>query len=345
MAERNQPRPNGDYTVGWICALATELIAARVFLDKIHSERPQQRGKNHNNAYLLGEAAGHNVVVAVLPAGVYGTSSAASVARDMLRSFENVRIGLMVGIGGGAPSPRHNIHLGDVVVSVPQVDNSGVFQYKFGKNIQGSNFQHTGHLDKPPSLLLGAVATLNARFVIEGNGIDDVLESVLQSNPRLRKKFGRPPAETDRLYISSFTHQQSHDPNRHQSCEDTCGTDPCNLVQRDTGANRMERDDEPMIYQGIIASADVLMKNAVDRDNMSRQHGVLCFEMEAAGLMNNFPCLVVRGICDYSDTHKNDSWHGYAAMSAAAYTKQLLGVIPPSAIEMEQKLIDHLNTS
>jgi nucleoside phosphorylase len=78
---------------------------------------------------------------------------------------------------------------------------------------------------------------------------------------------------------------------------------------------------------------------------LSQQHGVLCFEMEAAGLMNNSPCLVVRGICDYSDTHKNDSWHGYAAMSAAAYTKQLLGVIPSSAIEMEQKLIDHLNSS
>jgi hypothetical protein len=106
MTERNQSRPNGDYTVGWICALETELIAARVFLDKVYSERPQEPRKNDNNVYLLGEVAGHNVVVAVLPAGVYGTSSAANVARDMLRSFENVRIGLMVGIGGGAPSPR-----------------------------------------------------------------------------------------------------------------------------------------------------------------------------------------------------------------------------------------------
>ncbi|KAH6642103.1 hypothetical protein C7974DRAFT_384834 [Boeremia exigua] len=345
MATVIKPRPNGDYTVGWICALQIELVAARVFLDEIHVGTPQYLGKNDNNTYLLGDAEGHNVVVAALPAGMYGTNSAASVARDMLRSFENVRIGLMVGIGGGAPSSEYNIHLGDVVVSVPQNighgGSSGVLQYKFGKNIQDEDFQFTGHLDKPPQILLAAVTSLKAMFMVNGNRIDERVKIVLENNPRLVKKFSRPPAESDRLYVADYTHPKSHDRmNLRESCDTTCGTDKSHVVDRNRWA---DRDDETMIYEGIIASADQLVKNARDRDDLSRKHGVLCFEMEAAGLMNNFPCLVVRGICDYSDSHKNDAWHGYAALSAAAYAKQLLSQIAPSLIESQPKLIDSLN--
>ena len=85
---------------------------------------------------------------------------------------------------------------------------------------------------------------------------------------------------------------------------------------------------------GTIASANVLMKDARFRNKLAAQYGVLCFETEAAGLMNNFPCLVIRGICDYSDTHKNDMWQGYGAAAAAAYAKQLLESIP--AREMKE---------
>ncbi|KZL63381.1 pfs domain-containing protein, partial [Colletotrichum incanum] len=102
------------YTVGWICAVTSEYVAARAFLDEEH-ERPRQVARHDNNSYVLGKIGSHNVVVAGLPDGEYGTTSAAAVARDMLHSFPNVRIGLMVGIGGGAPSQKHDIRLGDVV--------------------------------------------------------------------------------------------------------------------------------------------------------------------------------------------------------------------------------------
>lgn len=127
--------PNEQYTVGWICALPTELTAARLFLDELHAERLDEGAATADNTYVLGKIEEHNVVIVTLPYGVYGTSSAATVARDLLRTFENICIGLMVGIGGGAPSPRNNVHLGDVVVSVPQNESGGVFQYKHGKNI------------------------------------------------------------------------------------------------------------------------------------------------------------------------------------------------------------------
>jgi hypothetical protein len=55
--------------------------------------------------------------------------------------------------------------------------------------------------------------------------------------------------------------------------------------------------------------------------------------MEAAGLMNHLPCPVIRGICDYADSHKNEKWQEYAALTAAVYAKQLLSVIPPPVLE------------
>jgi nucleoside phosphorylase len=85
------------------------------------------------------------------------------------------------------------------------------------------------------------------------------------------------------------------------------------------------------------------MKDALIRDRLAAEKDVLCFEMEAAGLMNHFPCLVIRGICDYSDSHKNKEWQGYAAMAAAAYAKDLLSRIPPNKVEAEKRISDVLS--
>ncbi|SCO52840.1 uncharacterized protein FFMR_11207 [Fusarium fujikuroi] len=171
------------YTVGWICTLTTELVAAKSFLMKTS-----------------------------LPRAEYGIAPAASVARDMLRTFPNIRVGLMVGIGGGAPRPEHDIRLGDVVVSVPP-------------GAKGRVLHHN---------------------------------------------------------------------------RDNCGEE--NVISRE---GRGDDEDDPMIHYGLIASSDKLMKDATIRDKLAREEGVLCFEMEAAGLMNHFPCLIIRGICDYADSHKN----------------------------------------
>lgn len=85
------------------------------------------------------------------------------------------------------------------------------------------------------------------------------------------------------------------------------------------------------------------MKDAQVRDKLAAEKAFLCFEMEAAGLMNHFPCLVIRGICDYADSHKHKYWQGYAAMVAAAYAKDLLLQIPPSKVEVERPIAETLN--
>jgi nucleoside phosphorylase len=70
------------------------------------------------------------------------------------------------------------------------------------------------------------------------------------------------------------------------------------------------------------------MRHGVTRDNVARELDVICFEMEAAGLMDILPCLLICGICDYSDSHKNKEWQRYAAATAAAYARELIEEIP-----------------
>jgi nucleoside phosphorylase len=315
-----------NYTVGWICALQVEYVAAQVFLEKEH-QRPSFVSPNDTNDYTLGEISGHNVVIAVLPDGEYGTASAANVATNMLSTFHNVKIGLMVGIGGGVPSKSHDIRLGDVVVSVPRENQGGVFQYDFGKSIQGQSFQHTRFLNQPPTALRTAVMGIQARYEKEGHQLKEAINSILDKNESLRQKYGRPEPITDRLFKPEVVHGV-------KGCAESCASDALNLIFRN---DRTEYQENPVIHYGLVASANQLMKNAIIRDRLAGEKDVLCFEMEAAGLMNTFPCLVIRGICDYSDSHKNEEWQGYAAMVAAAYATDLLQRMPPKRIEVDQR--------
>ncbi|TLD05262.1 uncharacterized protein PgNI_09641 [Pyricularia grisea] len=315
---------NSEYTIGWIAAIETELVAASLFLDEAHGP-PESQDANDSNVYKLGSMGRHKVVIACLPQSEYGLSSAAVVATNMLRSFPNIRIGLMVGIAGGAPRDGHDIRLGDVVVSARSGAKGAVFQYDYGKAIQNEPFTYTQLLNQPPAILRAAVTSLSAQHQQEGHDFESQIARILQK-PRL-KKYRRPPPASDKLCKPDVVHSSS--------CTKVCGGNPEHLVTREP---RDEDEDDPIVHYGIIASANQLMKDAEARDRLAAEHDVLCFEMEAAGLMNNFPCLVIRGICDYSDSHKNKEWQGFAAMMAAAYAKALLGVIVPDRITAERTI-------
>jgi len=303
-----------SYHVGWICAVRTELVAALNLFDGEFQTPPLPHGDD--NTYTCGRIGDHKVVVACLPQGKYGVASAATVVNDMRRSFPAIRFGLMVGIAGGAPSPKHDIRLGDVVVSSPTGRAGGVIHYEFGKTIQHKKFERTGSLNQPPTVLLNALQKLRALHELQGGRIT-VHQTVRFG--ALPKTYQRPDPDSDVLYQSSFVHADTDRP-----CVDICGTGDDRVVIRPA-----RTEDDPMVHYGLIASADRLMKDAQVRDHLAQTEEVLCFEMEAAGLMDHFPCLVIRGICDYSDTHKNDLWQGYAAVTAAAYAKELLRVVTP----------------
>ncbi|KAJ6787224.1 hypothetical protein PWT90_07859 [Aphanocladium album] len=300
---------HGDYTIGWICALPKEMSAAIAMLDCRHQALP--RAENDTNTYTLGSIAAHNVVIACLPSGYYGNNNAATVASNMRRTFSSVRLCLMVGIGGGAPG-RADIRLGDVVVS------QGVLQYDMGKMVNEGRFARTGNMSRPPQELLTAVAKLQADHDLAASRVPSILAEMLERHPKMVQYSYRDSLQ-DRLFDSTYDHVPS-DAVLMDDCE-RC--DSSRLVKRPARSSFC-----PRIHYGTIASGNQVMKHGKTRDELAHQLDALCFEMEGAGLMDGFAGLVVRGICDYSDSHKNKQWQEVAAAVAAAYTKELLSVIP-----------------
>ena len=318
-----------DYTVGWICAAVIEYVAAQAFLDSEH-DRPKNLTATGKNDYTLGEIGGHNVVIAALLDGEYGTSSAEIVARDLLKTFHNIRICLMVGIGGAAPSQKHDIRLGDIVVGVSREGIGSMFLYDFGETMKQQKFCPTEGLSQPPTVLRTAVARLKVQYERKGHQMEEAIGSILEKNKIMQRKYKRPDQDNDRLYQSHVLH-----PFNNASCAGSCGNDASTLIIR---PERTEDEDNLTVHYGLIASGNKLMKDALLRDALIAKKDVLCFEMEAAGLGSHFPRLVIRGICDYSDSHQNKEWQGYAAMAAAAYTKDLLCRIAPQQVEAEAKI-------
>ncbi|RDA88617.1 hypothetical protein CP532_5880 [Ophiocordyceps camponoti-leonardi (nom. inval.)] len=276
--------PN-SYSIGWISALELEYAAAQEFFDDEH-EPPTSIHRHDDNHYALGRIGRHNVAMAVLPTGEHGITAAARAAKDMRHTFPNIRVCLLVGIGGGAPNQQHDIRLGDIVVSTPSFHpqsgtHGGVVQYDYARTIQNKRFSSMRFLNSPPVALLSAVAGVRTRHIRKGNSIHAKIDEMLQQRPRMRREYSRPDRDTDRLYAS-------------EGCRSTT------VIPRQP---RTEADDDPVVHYGLIASADNFMESAEIRDHLAKELGVLCFEMEAAGLMNSFPCVVIRGICDYADEH------------------------------------------
>ncbi|KAL4886174.1 hypothetical protein BJY04DRAFT_213708 [Aspergillus karnatakaensis] len=299
-----------SYTVGWICAVALEMAAAKAMLDRRHEQLRQST--RDANKYVLGEVFGTNIVIACLPSGQYGTNAAATVSAQMWATFPSLQFALIVGVGAGVPTSGVDIRLGDVVVSKPTGTYGGVVQYDHGKTMANGRFMHTGSLNRPPQKLLTAVADLESNHMMGTNRLSEFLLEVKTRYPKMSNFFH--PTGPDYLFQADYDHEKEGVP-----CEQC---DPARLIVRDSRPS-----EGPRIHYGLIASASQVMKDASTRDRLAKEHGIICFEMEAAGVMNNLPCLVIRGICDYADSHKNKGWQCYAALIAAAYAKELMGLI------------------
>jgi nucleoside phosphorylase len=192
-----------DYTVAWICALPLEMVLAKEVLDKVHPSLSQP--ETDHNVYTLGNVAGHNVVVACLPSGVYGTTSAAIVLAHMLSMFPYLRFALMVGVGGGVPSKTADICLGDVVVSMPTATSSGVIQYDHGKTLHNRRLQRTGSLNKPPQYLLTALSQVRSDYMVRDSVIRKRMSGTIQKLQKTHKQFSRP--DQDWLFKADYKHE------------------------------------------------------------------------------------------------------------------------------------------
>lgn len=287
------------------------------------------------NSYTYGEINGHNVVIAQIPTGQTGKSGAARMAIQFSQSFQSIRIFLFVGIGGGVPrnpyfkselKDNEFIHLGDVVVGSPTwAGVPAIFEYDRGRCTTDGHVA-TSLIDQPIPELVAVVDTIErndedgeppfhrhlamlAPERLEKNGVK--LES-------LRNRFKYPGSEYDILCTPESVHPKN---------EEICTNCPQALRPK-------RNSDKPVFHRGPIASGDLVMQNGKERDRLSTQcHGAICFETEAAGVMIDTHCLVIRGISDYADSHKPYKWHNYAAATAAAFARQVLEELVPRSLE------------
>ncbi|PNS17287.1 hypothetical protein CAC42_6970 [Sphaceloma murrayae] len=339
------------YTVGWIAALSLELTAAVAVLDHEHKKPKGFRAQpGDTNVYRWGRIGETNVIIACLPSGRYGTTSAATTVMNMRNSLPHLRFCLLVGIGAGLPRLQEDmdIRLGDVVVSVPCGTSPGVIQYDLGKRRPNNTFERVGSLNNPPELLLRGIADLQTRDRLQGSPLAGIIQKALERYPRLKEpgtdgtaSYTYQGSENDRRFQSGSAHvtvaplpEPSSDKERScWACDETC------VISRKTRGST-----DPYVHFGTIASGNTLVKDAFARDEIVKRldGNCKCLEMEAAGVMNidKLPCLVVRGICDYADAHKNDLWQPYAAISAAAYANDLLSVLDGDEIEETITLAD-----
>lgn len=299
--------------------MGVELAPVMVMLDQTYPSLPTARDQN---AYTLGSIGQHNIVVVVMPE--IGNNVAATVATQLVNDFPSIRFAFLVGIGGGVPGENgdNDIRLGDVVVAQPTGSFGGVVQYDLGKSLSNSNFERIGHLNKPPAVLSANVRKLQARHLLKGNSITQFVSDMIRRYPDMVAAYSFPTAAPDQLFLTTCVHQYGN------NCEEC---DSSQTVQRPARLN-----SRPRIHYGTIGSANMVVKDSVLRDSLRQDMNVLCVEMEAAGLMEAFPCLVIRGICDYADSHKNKAWQSYAAAVAAAYMKELLMEVPAQQVLLQQ---------
>ncbi|KAH0429060.1 hypothetical protein CcaCcLH18_08687 [Colletotrichum camelliae] len=296
-------------------------------LDTQHTRIPNMQPSSDTNAYTLGSIGKHNIVIACLPKGRLGTVSAANVATHMITTFPSIKIGLMVGIGGGIPSNK--VRLGDVVVSTPTGRHPGVVQWDIGKTKEGGMFERTGSLNNPPTFLLTALTRIESDHEMGDSKISEHLDDINRKFPKMAPKYLRSEFLRDVIFEADSKHINS------VNSDEEDEYDPCSSCNK---AHAIEKKpEEARIHYGLVASGNQVIKDGMFRDKLNEALGgnVLCVEMEAAGLMTNFPCLVIRGICDYADSHKNKKWQEHAAAVAAAFAKEFLAYVDADMVHAE----------
>lgn len=323
-----------NYHVAWICPVADlELLPAVLMLDEEH-EPPDIDTHTDENVYEYGSVAGHNVVLATCRQGMTGNVNVSSITAPLFKTFPNIRMTLLVGIGGGVPQPDsfsdplNDLRLGDVVVGWPtSADGRGAVVYYESGRSKVDGFEMTGTMDKPHTVILNALPSLKLQHDLERSTFHLHMEK-LQNHKRLGSRFKHPGLEHDKLFQPHYRHVGGYKSN----CKDCDGNE---LVEREP---RDDSHKDLFIYhQGRIATGNSVVMDGEKRDSISSQcGGALCIEMEAAGLEVNSRCLVIRGISDYADSHKSDLWRSYAAAKAVVFARELLGKIP--ARDVKEKM-------
>ncbi|KAH0493751.1 hypothetical protein TgHK011_000402 [Trichoderma gracile] len=339
----SRPLCREDFEVAIICALPLEYDAVALLFDEFWDEDgdPYKRAAGDPNVYTTGRIGRHDVVLALLTH--MGKVNAASAAAHMRTSYRGLRLVILAGICGGVPyNGREEVLLGDVVISRTLV------QYDFGRRypdeflrkdtVQDNLRRH----DRNVSSLLAVFDTASGREKLQDKTLQ-FLEQLQERASRHQAKYDYPGISKDKLFESSYRHKHRDsstacicslchgrkDPVCNEALGLSCdelGCDEEYLVPRKRLQEQSEQGKSmrPAVHIGAVASGDTVMKSGEDRDKIAREEKIIAFEMEGAGVWEEIPCIVVKGVCDYADCHKNKHWQNFAAATAAAASKAIL---------------------
>jgi nucleoside phosphorylase len=340
MEQVAPPSDRAGFEIAIICATRLEADAVEAMFDKVW-DRTYGRAPGDTNAYTTGVIGHHNTVLAYMPGT--GKSAAASVAASCRSSFVGIRLALVVGICGGVPSGSDNkkeILLGDVIIS------RGIVQYDLGRRWPNRFIRKdtlSDNLGRPNTEIRSYIAKLTARMGRKQlrEKMLSYLEALLKEPDFAQSQF--PGMEADKLFEATYHHKHRQIPGAStcacsgergdEVCSDALeslcsvlGCDEKRLIPRTRliTAREDREPPKPAIHYGIIASGDTVMKSGEDRDEIARAEKVVGFEMEGVGVWDVFPCVVIKGVCDYADSHKDKVWQEYAAASAASCMKAFL---------------------
>ncbi|EHK17716.1 uncharacterized protein TRIVIDRAFT_42949 [Trichoderma virens Gv29-8] len=341
------PSSREDFEIAIVCALPLEYDAVCVLIDKFWDEEgdPYGKSKGDLNVYTTGRIGKHDIVLVLLPE--MGKVGAASTTASLRSSFPGLKLILLTGICGGVPNPgtAKELLLGDVVLS------SSVFQYDFGR-LHSNKFvpkktstDSLGRPEKKIRSLLKFFDTLRGRVQLEKRAayyLEHIQDITAKEQPI--GQYICPGAANDKLFGAVYVHKHYGEPqcackNSNDDCEDSrklsCHELQCDekfLIERHRIKHKLHLEQEgrnkeaqaPMIFLGSIGSGDTVMRSSEDRDRIAAKYDLIAFEMEGAGAWDELPCIIVKGICDYADSHKNKMWQHFAAATAASVMKALL---------------------
>ncbi|KAF4976023.1 hypothetical protein FZEAL_7279 [Fusarium zealandicum] len=347
------PQSRDGFEIAIVCALPREYDAVSHVIDEFWEERNYGRAVGDPNTYANGRIGEFNIVL-VLLSGM-GKVSAASASASLRTSYLNLEFVLLTGICAGVPSSitDEDLLLGDVIIS------NSVVQYDLGRQYPGK-FETKDTLDdslgRPTKNIRNFVAmfqTRRERDKLEDRAAACLLELQTQTlGKRRAANYQYPGASNDHLFEESYLHK--HHPSSNQSCT-TCNDGPeavcdasrklsckdtkCDLHQlihrkrldknqRLETLGRLQEAQAPYVFLGRFGSADKVVKSEEYRDKIAKEHGLVGFEMEGAGVWDEIPCIVVKGVCDYADSHKNKNWQDFAAATAASVAKALVERYP-----------------
>ena len=336
MARRNAPQDRSGFEIAILCALKIELDAVEGLLDEDYSQSygiSYGKAAEDPNSYTTGRMGNHCIVLAYLPG--MGKANAVATASGLRTSFPAVRLALVVGVCGGAPKDGsgNDIFLGDAVIS------NGVHQIDFGRQ-----FPNATAIKAVSEGNLGPSRPEIRSFIQKVSGHQARLRDRTSSYVREMCGMERfqqsryPGRDNDRLHPSNHRHkhhertfcaecdlcQTQEDPVCAEALQASCADLGCNNAGQICQRSQLPEPERPSIHIGPIASGDMVIKSAKHRDNYIRQTGAIAFEMEGAGTWEIVPTIVVKGVCDYANSHKNKLWQGYAAISAVACAKAVL---------------------